>query len=85
MNAHACVQRLDPVKEGVGALATGVSLQGDLLMGLLDKSLPTALGLAGARFCAPRMQHVHSRALAAQPPACNPRMTMSASVTACVC
>ena len=35
------------MKEGVNSLATAVSLQGDLLMTLVDKSLPTLIGLAG--------------------------------------
>ena len=43
----ARVQQLQPVKDGLGAMAAGVGLQGDLLVSLVDKSLPTALGLAG--------------------------------------
>ncbi len=35
------------MKEAVNALATTVNLQGDVLMAILDKSLPTASGLAG--------------------------------------
>lgn len=41
------LQQLEPIREGVNALAAAVSLQGDLLMTLIDKSLPTACGLAG--------------------------------------
>ena len=38
---------MEPVKHGVDSLAMAVSLQGDLLMTLVDKSLPTLVGLAG--------------------------------------
>lgn len=38
---------MDPVKRGIETLAMAVSLQGDLLMTLVDKSLPTLIGLAG--------------------------------------
>ena len=44
---HAVMQQLEPVKEAVSTLATSLSLQGDVLMTILDKSLPTASGLAG--------------------------------------
>lgn len=57
-----CVQQVEPVKEAVHALATNVNLQGDVLMTILDKSLPTASGLAGG-FAEPAMPspgEVHS-------------------------
>ncbi|BDA50051.1 probable mitochondrial fission process protein 1 [Coccomyxa sp. Obi] len=44
------IEQLEAVKEAVNALATSVSLQGDVLMAILDKSLPTASGLAAIPF-----------------------------------
>ncbi len=44
---NGVLQQLEPVKEAVNALAASASLQGDVLMAILDKSLPTASGLAG--------------------------------------
>ena len=41
------MQQMEPVKGGLDSLAMAVSLQGDLLVTLLDKSLPTMVGLAG--------------------------------------
>ena len=38
---------MEPVKGGIDSIAMAVSLQGDLLITLLDKSLPTMVGLAG--------------------------------------
>ncbi len=43
----SAMQQMEPVKEAVNALAITLSLQGDVLMSLIDKSLPTATGLAG--------------------------------------
>ena len=41
------LQQLEPVRQSIDALAASISLQGDLLMTLIDKSLPTAFGLGG--------------------------------------
>ena len=44
----SCVwQQLEGVRDGVNHLGTAMNLQGDLLMQLGDKSIPTMLGLGG--------------------------------------
>lgn len=51
---------MDPIKGGIDSLAMAISLQGDLLMTLIDKSLPTLIGLAGE---APRRARLPENAL----------------------
>ena len=47
-NRSVCAtQQMEPVKGGIDSIAMAVSLQSDLLIALLDKSLPTMVGLAG--------------------------------------
>ncbi len=47
----SCIwQRLEGVRDGVNHLGTAMNLQGDLLMQLGDKSIPTMLGLGGEIF-----------------------------------
>ena len=44
----SCIwQQLEGVRDGVNHLGTAMNLQGDLLMQLGDKSIPTMLGLGG--------------------------------------
>ena len=40
-------QQLEGMRDGINQLGTAMSLQGDLLMQLIDKSVPTMLGLGG--------------------------------------
>jgi hypothetical protein len=63
---------LEPVKEAVSALATSMSLQGDILMTILDKSLPTAAGLGGEfmLLIPSQMQPVRCRTCGLDTPAC---------------
>ncbi|CAK0786675.1 hypothetical protein CVIRNUC_009889 [Coccomyxa viridis] len=51
--AHAALlplERLEGVRDGVNHLGTAMNLQGDLLMQLGDKSIPTMLGLGAIPF-----------------------------------
>lgn len=72
MSFYVVMQQLEPVKEAVSALATSVSLQGDILMTILDKSLPTAAGLGGefTLLIPSQMQHVRCRTCDLDTPAC---------------